>query len=204
MALCWGVAPGHQASWACTPALRHAFPSPHSAGPAPGNIGSPALGPDSSLAGGLCAMFPWLLPRYHGGNERSVSGGELVQDPAEEASAEHPSPLCPLSTSWAASQHREEARLLAESRPGWMRDLSCYRGPGLRHSRRCSMRTRQQVRLLGRLPQDYMDALLTNYCIWPPVQIANFYFVPLHHRLAVVQCVAIVWNCYLSWKANRM
>ncbi|NWT32871.1 MPV17 protein, partial [Cardinalis cardinalis] len=52
--------------------------------------------------------------------------------------------------------------------------------------------------------QDYVDALVTNYCIWPPVQIANFYFVPLQHRLAVVQCVAIVWNCYLSWKANRM
>ncbi|XP_053918730.1 protein Mpv17 isoform X2 [Cuculus canorus] len=31
-------------------------------------------------------------------------------------------------------------------------------------------------------PQDYVDALLTNYCIWPPVQIANFYFVPLQHR----------------------
>nr|XP_025977931.1 protein Mpv17 [Dromaius novaehollandiae] len=56
----------------------------------------------------------------------------------------------------------------------------------------------------SKLQQDYADALLTNYCIWPPVQIANFYFVPLHHRLAVVQCVAIVWNCYLSWKANRM
>ncbi|NXK68781.1 MPV17 protein, partial [Sylvietta virens] len=84
----------------------------------------------------------------------------------------------------------------------------------------------------SKLQQDYMDALMTNYCIWPPVQIANFYFVPLQHRyccgpgtqslssgpaaadpvpsvpsvprLAVVQCVAIIWNCYLSWKANRM
>ncbi|KAM4680468.1 mitochondrial inner membrane protein Mpv17 isoform 3-T3 [Amazona ochrocephala] len=56
----------------------------------------------------------------------------------------------------------------------------------------------------SKIQQDYTDALLTNYCIWPPVQIANFYFVPLKHRLAVVQCVAIVWNCYLSWKANRM
>ncbi|XP_010390197.1 protein Mpv17 isoform X7 [Corvus cornix cornix] len=56
----------------------------------------------------------------------------------------------------------------------------------------------------SKIQRDYMDALMTNYCIWPPVQIANFYFVPLQHRLAVVQCVAIVWNCYLSWKANRM
>ncbi|XP_075271261.1 mitochondrial inner membrane protein Mpv17 isoform X2 [Opisthocomus hoazin] len=56
----------------------------------------------------------------------------------------------------------------------------------------------------SKIRQDYVDALLTNYCIWPPVQIANFYFVPLQHRLAVVQCVAIVWNCYLSWKANRL
>uniref|UniRef100_A0A8B9BMX2 Mitochondrial inner membrane protein Mpv17 n=1 Tax=Anser brachyrhynchus TaxID=132585 RepID=A0A8B9BMX2_9AVES len=56
----------------------------------------------------------------------------------------------------------------------------------------------------SKIQQDYVDALLTNYCIWPPVQIANFYFVPLSHRLAVVQCVAIVWNCYLSWKANRV
>ncbi|XP_068535269.1 protein Mpv17 [Anas acuta] len=56
----------------------------------------------------------------------------------------------------------------------------------------------------SKIQQDYVDALLTNYCIWPPVQVANFYFVPLSHRLAVVQCVAIVWNCYLSWKANRL
>ncbi|XP_053918731.1 protein Mpv17 isoform X3 [Cuculus canorus] len=34
----------------------------------------------------------------------------------------------------------------------------------------------------AKIQQDYVDALLTNYCIWPPVQIANFYFVPLQHR----------------------
>ncbi|XP_029589451.1 protein Mpv17-like [Salmo trutta] len=39
--------------------------------------------------------------------------------------------------------------------------------------------------------------------LWPPVQIANFYFIPLHHRLAVVQIVAVAWNSYLSWKANN-
>ncbi|XP_063297949.1 protein Mpv17 isoform X2 [Pelobates fuscus] len=52
--------------------------------------------------------------------------------------------------------------------------------------------------------KDYKDALITNYYIWPAVQIANFYFIPLYHRLAVVQCVAVIWNSYLSWKANQL
>ncbi|KPP61786.1 protein Mpv17-like, partial [Scleropages formosus] len=56
---------------------------------------------------------------------------------------------------------------------------------------------------IAKLKRDYMDALISNYYLWPPVQIANFYFIPLHHRLAVVQIVAVVWNSYLSWKANK-
>ncbi|TKS75394.1 Protein Mpv17 [Collichthys lucidus] len=51
---------------------------------------------------------------------------------------------------------------------------------------------------------DYTDALISNYYLWPTVQIANFYFIPLHHRLAVVQVVAVGWNSYLTWKANKM
>uniref|UniRef100_A0A8C5MCM6 Mitochondrial inner membrane protein Mpv17 n=1 Tax=Leptobrachium leishanense TaxID=445787 RepID=A0A8C5MCM6_9ANUR len=56
----------------------------------------------------------------------------------------------------------------------------------------------------AKIKRDYKDALITNYYIWPAVQIANFYYIPLYHRLAVVQCVAIVWNSYLSWKANKV
>ncbi|KAM4692762.1 mitochondrial inner membrane protein Mpv17 isoform 1-T2 [Discoglossus pictus] len=57
---------------------------------------------------------------------------------------------------------------------------------------------------VAKLKRDYKDAIITNYYIWPAVQVANFYFVPLNHRLAVVQCVAILWNSYLSWKANKL
>ncbi|XP_066560808.1 mitochondrial inner membrane protein Mpv17 isoform X2 [Amia ocellicauda] len=57
---------------------------------------------------------------------------------------------------------------------------------------------------LTKLKRDYPDALISNYYLWPPVQIVNFYFIPLHYRLAVVQVVAIIWNSYLSWKANKM
>ncbi|KAF5907787.1 protein Mpv17, partial [Clarias magur] len=34
---------------------------------------------------------------------------------------------------------------------------------------------------VAKLKRDYMDALITNYYLWPAVQIANFYFIPLHH-----------------------
>ncbi|XP_061900775.1 protein Mpv17 [Entelurus aequoreus] len=56
---------------------------------------------------------------------------------------------------------------------------------------------------VAKMRRDYTDALISNYYLWPPVQIANFYFIPLHHRLAVVQVVAVAWNSYLTWKANK-
>ncbi|KAK9888520.1 hypothetical protein WA026_000771 [Henosepilachna vigintioctopunctata] len=58
----------------------------------------------------------------------------------------------------------------------------------------------QQIK--GDFSKNYTDILITNYKIWPFVQIANFYFTPLHYQSLVVQTVAVGWNTYLSWKTQ--
>jgi protein Mpv17 len=50
-----------------------------------------------------------------------------------------------------------------------------------------------------KLDKSYSDALLTNWMIWPFVQMVNFKLVPLQHRLLFVNVISIGWNCYLSF-----
>ena len=50
-----------------------------------------------------------------------------------------------------------------------------------------------------KLNHSYFAALKMNYLIWPAVQLVNFRFVPLQHRLMFVNVIAIGWNSYLSW-----
>ena len=50
-----------------------------------------------------------------------------------------------------------------------------------------------------KLARSYSDALLTNWMIWPFVQMVNFKLVPLQHRLLFVNVISIGWNCYLSF-----
>eukprot|EP00058_Branchiostoma_floridae_P019235 XP_002604725.1 hypothetical protein BRAFLDRAFT_222394 [Branchiostoma floridae] len=52
------------------------------------------------------------------------------------------------------------------------------------------------------IKQLYLSTLVNNYKLWPAVQLANFYFVPLNLRLLVMNIVALGWNTYLSWRAN--
>lgn len=50
-----------------------------------------------------------------------------------------------------------------------------------------------------KLERSYKDALLTNWAIWPFVQMVNFKLVPLQHRLLFVNVISIGWNSYLSY-----
>jgi protein Mpv17 len=50
-----------------------------------------------------------------------------------------------------------------------------------------------------KLESTYVQALQSNWMLWPFVQVVNFKFVPLHHRVLVVNVVSLGWNCYLSF-----
>ncbi|KXL46018.1 hypothetical protein M433DRAFT_143517 [Acidomyces richmondensis BFW] len=50
-----------------------------------------------------------------------------------------------------------------------------------------------------KLESTYFEALKKNWMIWPLVQFTNFKFVPLEHRVLLVNVVSLGWNCYLSY-----
>ncbi|KNE65450.1 hypothetical protein AMAG_11076 [Allomyces macrogynus ATCC 38327] len=53
-------------------------------------------------------------------------------------------------------------------------------------------------KLKTKLSATYSTALVNNWKVWIPVQYANFWFVPVQHRLLVVNTVALGWNTYMS------
>ncbi|KAF1350077.1 hypothetical protein BDV97DRAFT_182436 [Delphinella strobiligena] len=50
-----------------------------------------------------------------------------------------------------------------------------------------------------KIESTYTNALSKNWMVWPFVQLANFKFTPLQHRVLVVNVVSLGWNCYLSY-----
>lgn len=50
-----------------------------------------------------------------------------------------------------------------------------------------------------KLEGTYKMALGKNWTVWPFVQTVNFKFVPLEHRVLLVNVISLGWNCYLSY-----
>jgi protein Mpv17 len=51
----------------------------------------------------------------------------------------------------------------------------------------------------AKLEKSYFQGLKANWMIWPAVQAVNFKFVPLEHRVLLVNIVSLGWNCFLSY-----
>lgn len=42
--------------------------------------------------------------------------------------------------------------------------------------------------------------LLTNWCIWPFIQLFNFKYIKTEHRLLTVNIASLFWNTFISYK----
>lgn len=65
------------------------------------------------------------------------------------------------------------------------------------------LRGEERSEVVEKLHRDLRPIVWTSWQIWVPVQVANFQFVPLRHRILVINLVGLVWNTYVSWKAER-
>ena len=48
----------------------------------------------------------------------------------------------------------------------------------------------------------YIDVVSRGWLLWCPAQIINFAFVPFEFRVLYIQCVALLWNAFLSYRSN--
>ena len=47
-----------------------------------------------------------------------------------------------------------------------------------------------------------MPTMMTNWKIWPLLQLINFKFVPIQFQVLYVNFMAVWWNAYLSFIKN--
>ena len=52
------------------------------------------------------------------------------------------------------------------------------------------------------IEQQLVQLLYSNWMLWIPVQICNFYYIPTKYQVLTSNCVALVWNMYLSFMTS--
>lgn len=58
--------------------------------------------------------------------------------------------------------------------------------------------------VLDSVRSKYGAVLISRYMVYPAAQLINFEFVPVVYRPMYGSVIALFWNIYLSWKANRL
>ncbi|KAL3869288.1 hypothetical protein ACJMK2_041990 [Sinanodonta woodiana] len=65
--------------------------------------------------------------------------------------------------------------------------------------------------LEGKTPQEgvqevkdkFLMVYMVDWCVWPPCQFINFYFLPTQFRVLYVSSITLCWNTFLSWMKHR-
>jgi len=55
-----------------------------------------------------------------------------------------------------------------------------------------------------KLRNNWWNVLKANWTVWPPLQLVNLFFVPVHLRIVVANVWSIGWNCFLSFVHNTL
>jgi protein Mpv17 len=50
------------------------------------------------------------------------------------------------------------------------------------------------------LKRNFWAALITNWKVWPPIILVNYYYVPIKFQPLYINFIALFWNCYLSYQ----
>ncbi|CAN7947847.1 unnamed protein product [Ixodes pacificus] len=58
--------------------------------------------------------------------------------------------------------------------------------------------------VLDSVTTKYGAVLISRYMVYPAAQLIHFEFVPVVYRPMYGSVIALFWNIYLSWKANRL
>ena len=50
--------------------------------------------------------------------------------------------------------------------------------------------------------EHYFSAITAGWAFWGPIAFLMYTVVPLHARVIFAQLASLIWNTYMSWKAN--
>ena len=65
------------------------------------------------------------------------------------------------------------------------------------------LRRENKKEIQQKMERDFQPMLMTSYALWPAVQTFNFYLIPGHHRVLVINFVGLLWNTYIAWRSEQ-